>query len=295
MSDEDRDRHWPWLGFALDEAIKLALTRPDDVLQYATPEVLVSQLPADLMATLLQRALGAGKLSAQAVLDTAPPAVLAEHLEPDVLWRCLDDVAALAELSVDGGAPRGEGRKWLSLILSRGLEMKMVTPADVVRHLPPSAFVKDAPLPVLAEMIRVGITKGAFNPEVVLTHLTPQVIAENLKPTLVWNCLTDAVVRAFQLSDTAPAHKPATKPAAATPAAAPAPAAAKPATPPTAATASNGAKPVAIPGREPTGPIKIGTAGVVPAPTAAKKPAAPVAHEDDLDIVEEQTMPTPRR
>jgi len=292
LSDVDRDRHWPWLGFALDEAIKLGLTRPDDVLQYATPEVLVSQLPAELMATLLQRALGAGKLSAQAVLDTAPPAVLAEHLEPDVLWRCLDDVAALAELSVDGGAPRGEGRKWLSLILSRGLEMKMVTPTDVVRHLPPSAFVKDAPLPVLAEMIRVGITKGQFNPEVVLTHLTPQVIAENLKPTLVWNCLTDAVVRAFQLGEQTPSTAKA-KPAAAATAAA----AAKPAAPAAAAPASNGAAPKAMPAREPTGPIKIGTAGVVPAsqPAQQKRPAAPVAHEDELDIVEEQTMPTPRR
>jgi hypothetical protein len=195
----DRDRHWPWLGFALGEALRLGLTRPDDVLQYATPEVLVSQLPHELVAQLLEKSLTTGKISAQVVLEVAPANVLAEQLEPEIVWRCLDDIAALSELSLDDGSPRPEGRRWLTAVLERALSTKFVTPADLLRFLPPASFVRDAPLPVLAELIRVGVTKGQFNPDLVVEHLTPQVIGENLKTALVWRCLADAAMRHFEL------------------------------------------------------------------------------------------------
>jgi len=110
MADVDRDQHWPWLGYALDEALRLGLTRPDDVIHYATPEVMAAQLPHDLMATVLTKALAAGRLDAAAILETATAAQLAEHLEPEILWRCLDDVVALSELATDAGGSRARRR-----------------------------------------------------------------------------------------------------------------------------------------------------------------------------------------
>src|SRR5262245_9835106 len=89
----DRDLHWPWLGFALDQALSRRLFEAKDVLQHATPEVLVSQLPHEVMIDLLTRSLSAERISPSSILETAPPEVLAEHLEPEVMWRCLKDVA----------------------------------------------------------------------------------------------------------------------------------------------------------------------------------------------------------
>jgi len=184
-------------------------------LQYATPEVLVSQLPHELVATLLEKSLTTGKISASVVLEVAPANVLAEQLEPEIVWRCLDDISALSELSLDDGSPRAEGRRWLTAILDRALTTKFVTPTELLRFLPPASFVRDAPLPVLAELIRVGVTKGQFNPDLVVEHLTPQVIGEHLKTALVWRCLSDAATRHFELdsSATKPAPPAQAKPA----------------------------------------------------------------------------------
>jgi hypothetical protein len=303
MADVDRDQHWPWLGFALEEALRLGLTRPDDVIHYATPEVMAAQLPHDLTATVLAKALASGKLDAAAILETATAAQLAEHLEPEILWRCLDDIAALAELATEGGQPRGEARRGRARVLGRALESRLVEPADVVRFLPPAQFVKDAPLAVVAELIRAGLTRGVFNPEIVLTHLTPEVIAENLATHLVWSCISDAAMRRFELGAAAPsAPAPATATATAKATSANGHANANGngngAVKAASATASSGPVKAAtslLGGATKPSPTKGTSSTAIPAvkaSAASAAPPAPAAWEDDaIDTVEEAPLP----
>lgn len=252
-------------------------------MQYATPDVLVAQLPHELMATVLTKALAAGQLSAAAILETATARDLAEHLEPEILWRCIDDIAALSELATEGGAARPEARRWLGRVLQRALDAKLLAPTDVLRFVPPSQFVKDAPLGVVAEIIRAGLTRGTFNADVVLAHLTPEVIAENLATHLVWACVADAAVRTFELAS---AEAPAAVPA-------PAPAVAKAATAPAAKSSSEKSAPV----KTATSLLNGGTkpAAAPPAKPASKPagaPPAPASWEDDgIDAVEEAPLP----
>jgi len=204
MGGIDRDLHWPWLGFALEQAFERGLYEAKDVLGHATAEVLVSQLPQEVLVALFSRALASEALTPRHVLETAPPSLLAEHLEPDVMWRCLNEIADRAGLSQKGGARSETGRQWLAATLQGALETELLTAADVLRHLPPSEFVKDTPLPVMAELIKAGLLGGKFDPHLILAHLTPHVIAENLETSLVWMCISEAVMARFELGNTAP-------------------------------------------------------------------------------------------
>jgi hypothetical protein len=199
MGGIDRDLHWPWLGFSLEQAFERGLYDAKDVLAHATAEVLVSQLPHEVLIALFSRALASESLTPRHVLETAPPALLAEHLEPDVMWRCLKEIADRAGLSQKGGARNENGRRWLAAVLQGAIETELLTAADVLRHLPPSEFVKDTPLPVMAELIKAGLLGGKFDPQLILAHLTPQVIAEHLETSLVWMCISEAAMHRFEL------------------------------------------------------------------------------------------------
>src|SRR5437763_818258 len=107
--------------------------------------------------------------------------------------------AARAQLSGRSGVSADDGKQWRGEIRQHGLDTGLVTPADVLRFVPPAEFVRDAPLAVMAEMIRTGLTKGNFDPDIVLQHLTPKVMAENLQTSLLWACLADAVARHFEI------------------------------------------------------------------------------------------------
>jgi hypothetical protein len=86
-------------------------------------------------------------------------------------------------------------------ILARALKDELIAPTDVVRHVPPAEWVKDAPPHILSELLAVGLARGNFDAKLALVHLTPEVMAEHLSPPLLWRCIAEAVERAFDLGD----------------------------------------------------------------------------------------------
>lgn len=222
MDTKGGNPYWPWLAFSLEEALRGGLTEPAELLSFATPDVLVAQLPHALTTSILEAALSTGVLTPDSILQTATPALLAEHLPPDVIWRCLTQAASRAHLDERGATAGEPAKKWLAAILDRALSEGLVTPADVVRFVPPAEFVKDAPLAVVAELIRAGLTSGHLDAQLVLAHLTPQVIAHHLPPALGWSCIADAAhrhlgVAAGKAQPAAPPPSPEAKKPAATP------------------------------------------------------------------------------
>ena len=199
MGAIDKDRHRPWLAYALEESLERSLLAPRDVIDYANPEVLVTQLPPAVISELLTRALSMGTFSPAQVLESAPPALLAEHLDPEVMWRCLKEAADRGGLSRKGGSRSNPSRQWFASVLGRALESELITPEDVMRFLPPSEFVPEAPRPVLAELIKEALARSTFDAALVLQHVTPTVIAENLETSLVWDCIAESAARHFEL------------------------------------------------------------------------------------------------
>jgi hypothetical protein len=212
--DIDRDRYWPWLAFAVENAMARGLTDAADLLTFVTPDVLVAQLPHEVTTAIVAAALQGGALTPELVLQKASPSVLAEHLESELLWRCLTTAAQRAHLDSRDETVSDPAKDWLQAILERALADGMVTPAEVVQFVPPAEFVRDAPLAVVAELIRDGLLGGKFDPKLVLDHLTPSVIAHKLRPALGWSCISNSVKRQFGLEDApvqpkAPKAKPA--------------------------------------------------------------------------------------
>jgi hypothetical protein len=202
MDRDGGERSTTWLGFALQEGIKHGLTDAREMLAHATPEVLVAQLPRDLTTQLIAGALKSGRLTPESVLDVAPPMALAEHLEANVLWSCLSDAAEAANLTSVGGTASAAGKRWLGSILGQALVEGLLTADDVVRHVPPSEWVKDAPPEVLADMLAAGLARGTFDAKFALSHLTPEVLAEHQSPVLLWKCIAEAVSRTLLVGET---------------------------------------------------------------------------------------------
>lgn len=326
----DKDRHRPWLAYALEESLERSLLAPRDVIDYANPEVLVTQLPPSVISELLSRALAIGTFSPAQVLESAPPALLAEHLNPGVMWRCLKEAAERGGLSRKGGSRNPSARQWFASIVARALESEMITPTDVVRFLPPGEFVAEAPKEVVAKLIESALVRGSFDATLVLDHITPTVIAEHLETSFVWDCIAEAAGRNFDLEAAAatPAKasaSPTPVAAAATaPVAAHAPKAAKPVErekpaierksavdkAAIAAAITGGAASVRPLGNAPTATRETPTArglpvAAAPAPAAAAPALAPAGGPprreavewdpaDDLDVLDDQPLPLPR-
>ncbi len=201
MNGDSSERGTAWLGYALQEGIKHGLTDAREMLAHATPEVLVAQLPRELTSQLIAGALKTGRLTPESVLEVAPPSVLAEHLESTVVWSCLRDAAEAANLTTVGGTASAAGRRWMGDILGRAIADGLATADDVVKHVPPPEWVKDAPPHVLSAMLAHGLAKGVFDAKLALEYLTPEVLAENLSPPLVWKCIADAAQKTFGIGD----------------------------------------------------------------------------------------------
>ena len=207
MADEQNERRLAWLSYTIDEGLRLAVLQPDDLLAHATPEVLAGNLPRDLMVKVFASAFSTGKLTPEGILAVAPPSTLVRHVSPAILWACVRGVAARHNLVQPGAVPKGRTppRVWLGNVLANGLERDLVTPPDVARHIPPSAWVRDVPIDLVARLIGAGLNRPVFDPKVALEILTPAAIGEHVAPHLTWAIIDESVTRGFHLGAPLPA------------------------------------------------------------------------------------------
>ena len=56
MNQDELDRRLGWLSHTLDEALRLGVLAPTQLLGHATPEVLAEHLPRDLMVKVFASA-----------------------------------------------------------------------------------------------------------------------------------------------------------------------------------------------------------------------------------------------
>lgn len=98
MTNEGRQR---WFAKMMESGLDNQIFGPSDVLTHATPEVLASNLPPELLSKVLAASLAAGSMTPDRVLETVTPDVMAKHLPHDVLWQCI--AAAAARAGIAGG------------------------------------------------------------------------------------------------------------------------------------------------------------------------------------------------
>jgi hypothetical protein len=93
------DQRQAWFARMMESGLENDIFAPSDVLTHATPDVLASHLPAELLSKVLSSSLAAGSMTPERVLETVTPEVMAKHLPHEVLWQCI--AAAAARAGVD--------------------------------------------------------------------------------------------------------------------------------------------------------------------------------------------------
>jgi len=93
MSTDQREA---WFAKVVESGLEHQVFAPSDVLAHATPEVLASHLPAELLGKVLAASLASGSMTPERVLETVTPELLAKHLPHDVLWACISAAAERA-------------------------------------------------------------------------------------------------------------------------------------------------------------------------------------------------------
>jgi hypothetical protein len=89
------DKRRKWMAVVLEEALRVGVLEPDDVIRHASPSVLATDLPPALVARVLQAGMTGGSFGAELVVQTLGPEALAEHVPLPVLWGCLQEAAEL--------------------------------------------------------------------------------------------------------------------------------------------------------------------------------------------------------
>jgi hypothetical protein len=83
-------------------------------------------------------------------------------------------------------------RKWISVLLEEGLQIGVLSPEDVLRHITPSVLATDLPPELIADVLQVGIDHDSFSPTLVVNTLGSSKIAEHLPLPILWNCISEA-------------------------------------------------------------------------------------------------------
>jgi len=93
------DQRQAWFQRVVESGLQNEIFNPADVLAHATPDVLASHLPPELLSKVLSASLAAGAMTPERVLETVTPEMLARHLPHEVLWSCITAAAARAGVS----------------------------------------------------------------------------------------------------------------------------------------------------------------------------------------------------
>lgn len=90
-----------WFAKMVESGLEHQVFGPTDVLAHATPEVLATHLPPELLGKILAASLSSGSMTPDRVLETVTPELLAKHLPHDVLWACIAAAAERAGVGAD--------------------------------------------------------------------------------------------------------------------------------------------------------------------------------------------------
>jgi len=114
------------MSVLLDEGLRMRVLEPVDILRYATPAVLATDLPPSLVASVLEAGMENDTFNPGLVVGTLGPENLAEYVPLPILWNCINEAAEtlIEEHPLSQRVPSGESAGGV-------LEPNAVHPDDV--------------------------------------------------------------------------------------------------------------------------------------------------------------------
>jgi hypothetical protein len=82
-------------------------------------------------------------------------------------------------------------RKWIATVLEEALQLGVLQPEEVLYHTTPAVLATDLPPALVAKVLQAGLEKESFSPDLILRTLGAEQIAEHLPLPLIWNCIDE--------------------------------------------------------------------------------------------------------
>lgn len=83
-------------------------------------------------------------------------------------------------------------REWMQIILQEALNLGILEPDDVLRHVDPKVLATDLPPQLVASLLQTGLDLGTFHANMVVEHLGPGNLATHIPLSVLWNCVQEA-------------------------------------------------------------------------------------------------------
>ncbi|MCW5807604.1 MAG: hypothetical protein KIT31_34935 [Deltaproteobacteria bacterium] len=85
---------------------------------------------------------------------------------------------------------------WFARMMESGLEQDVFAPSDVLTHATPDVLANHLPPELLSKVLQASLTAGSMTPERVLETVTPELLAKHLPHEVLWQCIAAAAARA---------------------------------------------------------------------------------------------------
>jgi hypothetical protein len=85
---------------------------------------------------------------------------------------------------------------WFARVVESGLQHGIFQPADVLSHATPEVLANHLPPELLSKVLASSLAAGAMTPERVLETVTPELLAQHLPHEVLWACIAQAAARA---------------------------------------------------------------------------------------------------
>jgi hypothetical protein len=87
-------------------------------------------------------------------------------------------------------------KAWFANVVKSGLDNQIFNPSDVLTHATPDVLANHLPAELLSKVLAASLAAGSMTPERVLETITPEVLALHIPHEVLWACIAAAMARA---------------------------------------------------------------------------------------------------
>jgi hypothetical protein len=92
-------------------------------------------------------------------------------------------------------------RRFLYEMLGSGLELGMVTPEDVLKHITPEILAHHLPVHLKAKLLEASLAAEKMSPGLIVESVGVEPLAEHSPTSALWACMAECARRAIGASD----------------------------------------------------------------------------------------------
>ncbi len=89
-------------------------------------------------------------------------------------------------------------RRFLREVVSRGLELAVITPEDVLGHVTPDVLAHHMPIALKAKLLQASLSAERMTPDLVVQVVGIEALAEHAPMPILWACVRACAARQLQ-------------------------------------------------------------------------------------------------